>query len=170
MTTEQVRPGVLRRGPIEEKSERTPADLDPRVPETLDPMLRLPLSVLPWALLPPGTWDARTLVEHFEERAKRERLKHWDRERFSRICRELRPSQCWRGEAEFDGCVVFGFEGRSAVVMDTPLVGHALFIIRSDWHQLSRLSKRELLEDYPEEVRRIVHRGDWFERLRADLT
>lgn len=47
--------------------------------------------------------------------------------------------------------------------------GNAVYVLGPDWKRLSRLSKRELLADHTLGVTKIVHRGEWFARVKAAL-
>lgn len=47
-------------------------------------------------------------------------------------------------------------------ICECPFVGNAAYVLNGDWRQLSRLTKRELLERSQE---RVVHSGDWKQRI-----
>lgn len=123
---------------------------------------------LSWRLLPKGPWNVEALMDHFREMARQRRARSCHLDRLERLA-SLQPSECYVGVDEFRGYVAFCFEGTSTTVLDNPLEGNALYVITSGWRELSRLCKRALLTEHPSRVRRLVHRGDWFRRLCAEL-
>ena len=68
--------------------------------------------------------------------------------------------------------MVFGFSYTESKLLENPAMGNAIYVLRSNWERLSRLSKDELLgltDELQPEVRRIVHRGEWLVRLLEEL-
>lgn len=123
---------------------------------------------LSWILLPPGEHPFLEILRHLEALRKSRPTLRYDKTRLERIC-ELSPSATYVGAEEFSGYVVFYFEEALTAVLDCPFWGNAIYLIRSEWETLSRLSKAELLTKHTQTVRRIIHSGDWFERLRRNL-
>jgi hypothetical protein len=66
-------------------------------------------------------------------------------------------------------CGVVYFEKIKTAVLDCPVKGNAIYIFGKDWKELSSLSKYELLTYHPNKTKRIIHRGDWFEKLKRIL-
>jgi hypothetical protein len=56
--------------------------------------------------------------------------------------------------------------------MECPFEGNAAYVFLRDWAALSRLSKRELLEQHGTQVRRVIHAegGSWKNELRFLLS
>lgn len=130
----------------------------------------LPTSRLPWRLLPPGELSVGTILEHY---ARLEWLNphiRYERERITKAF-SLRPDQCYLGkdELDFKGYHVFTFAHTSKALLECPMFGNAIYIIGSDWKRLSRMPKRELLANHSHEVTKIVHKGDWFQRVKREL-
>lgn len=82
---------------------------------------------------------------------------------------EMRPGSIYIGVDEFEGYVVFYFDRTQVAVLECPVVGNAIYVIKSNWETLSRLSKAQLLQRHQREVVRIVHAGEWFPKLLALL-
>ena len=81
----------------------------------------------------------------------------------------LDVARVYIGQNEFEGYIALTLNGIQDVVLECPKWGNAIYIVKRDWQRLSKLTKRELLHRYPGLVRRIVHSGDWFGRLRNAL-
>ena len=81
----------------------------------------------------------------------------------------LNPASIYVGIDEFEGYFVFYFPDELTAILECPIVGNAIYIIKGDWQTLSQLNKRELLTDYQMNVRRVIHKGDWFSRLKQKL-
>ena len=73
------------------------------------------------------------------------------------------------GLDEFEGYIVFEFRSRQRAVMECPEVNNAIYIIKGDWKELSKLNRTELIHKYPEKVSRIIHAGNWNEKLKKML-
>lgn len=132
---------------------------------TAQPVTTVPVKTLNWEVLPQGKWDFGTVRAHFRTLSRRRTDLQWDISRL-KTAESLRPVECWIGQDEFDGYVVYVFRGGKMALLDHPLKGNACYILRGDWRALARLSKYELLTEYQKRVTRIVHRGDWKHRLR----
>lgn len=81
----------------------------------------------------------------------------------------LRPKECWVGSHEWNGYIVFIFAHTQKVLLECPIFGNAIYIIDSDWKLISRLTKQDLLWRSRKEVTRIVHKGEWFSRVKSEL-
>lgn len=123
---------------------------------------------LPWRPLPPGELSAETLRRHYAELERRDPRFAYDPARIEKAF-SLGPERCYVGTDEFDGYVVFTFPDTEKALLECPIFGNAIYIIDSGWRRYARMSKRELLADRTRGVTRIVHRGDWFARVRRAL-
>lgn len=91
-----------------------------------------------------------------------------DWERLDQIV-SLQPEKCYVGTESWNGYVLFEFTFTNRVVLECPIEGNATYILVSDWRQKVRHSKKYLRSNYPTECIRIMHRGDWLDRVRAAL-
>jgi hypothetical protein len=119
---------------------------------------------LPWKPLPPGEHPFSDIVEHYRRLQQRNPQVEYETQRLNKVY-ELHPGSIYIGVDEFEGYVVFYFDRKQVAVLECPLVGNAIYVIKSNWKTLSRLSKAQLLRHHQRDVVRIVHTGDWFAKL-----
>lgn len=120
-----------------------------------------------WTIFPPGTSDA----EYMRAFRRVPRMSDEDR----RLVLERRtfleamgPRELVFGQS-FGANTYFGAVFRDdLVVFENVACGNAIYVMFEDWRVLSRLSRTELLRDYNNYVR-ILHTGDWMNRLRATI-
>lgn len=123
---------------------------------------------LTWVLLPPGQLTVERLRSHYAELARREPDVRYEPERIEKAF-SLKPEQCYVGRGEFDGYVVFTFAYTDKALLECPIHGNAVYILGRDWRRLARLSKGALLAGGIGGATKIVHKGDWFARVKATL-
>lgn len=126
-----------------------------------------PMTRLPWRLLPPGELSVQKVLQHYNKLEYHYPDIRYEKERISKAF-SLGPNGCFVGTDEYEGYIVFTFAHTSRVLMECPVFGNAIYILNSDWKRLSRLSKQDLLLR-PDTVK-IVHKGDWFLRVKRELT
>jgi hypothetical protein len=119
---------------------------------------------IPWRILPPGEHPFPHILKSCEFIKQSKSTLRIATERLELI-NSLNPSKIYRGLDEFKGYFVFYFEGSTLAILDCPIVGNAVYVIKGDWKTLSRLAKAELLKEYADDVTRVIHSGDWFVRL-----
>lgn len=122
---------------------------------------------LNWKLLPTGEKSFQKLKDYLQNSSKLSSVE-FDFERIDKII-SLKANQIYYGIDEFEGYLVFYFEDIKKAVLDCPTKGNAIYIFGEDWKNLSRLSKSKLLNYYPNKTKRIIHKGDWFEKLKFQL-
>ena len=90
---------------------------------------------------------------------------------------EFHPDFTAVGEAGFEGCVLFAFEGRGLYVLESFEYGNATcilggdwqtVILGGDWQTVSQRTKKEILEGGLHKSR-IVHAQSWERQLRQVL-
>lgn len=119
-----------------------------------------------WEFLPPsanGSFDIETAMRALQEAKPNKRV---DESRL-RFAYSLDPCQIAIGQDELDGYIAFLFPNTTRVLMDCPFEGNAAYVFLRDWAVLSRLSKRELLEQHYTQARRVIHDegGSWKNEL-----
>jgi hypothetical protein len=84
---------------------------------------------------------------------------------------EQKPDMIFRGTAGFAGYWVFIFDRGKAALLDSAFLGNALYYMPSSkWHELSKLSKTQLLTSHTDVVQKIVHpHAGWPRKLRRHL-
>jgi len=121
---------------------------------------------LPWRVLPPGELTLERVLAHYERLARERPGQHFEPERIEKAF-SLDPNAWWEGHAGFGGYVVFEYPGTDRVLLECGVYGNAIYVLGPRWQELSRRSKREVMED--PSSRRIPHRGEWFATLKAEL-
>jgi len=124
---------------------------------------KLPLR-LPWRLVPPGYYSDAQLKSHFNRLYSDKNAEKFDWDRLEKI-HSLKPDSTYLGFEELEGYILFFFNDKNISILDCPIVGNAIFIIKGDWEKLSRLNKSELIDSHSDKVSRIIHRGDWLEKV-----
>jgi len=121
---------------------------------------------LNWDIFPSNQDIAMTLKSHFGESISK-RGGSIDFDRLYRIIECFKPVRCFIGKNEFDGYLVFLLQQTNKVICDNPMIGNAIYILDGDWEKLSQQSKSELLGSHKNIIRRIIHKGNWIDRLRC---
>ena len=77
----------------------------------------------------------------------------------------LNPVRRHFGKKAWHGYAVFEFSDSDRVVLECPKKGNPTFVLSSDWRNAIRLSKAEIREGYAGRYTRIVHTGEWLNRI-----
>lgn len=129
-------------------------------------VILLPVPVrLNWQILPAGKrpWEEmRKTLEPLIQSAPRgnRALIAW---RFEAV-NDFAPSFTAVGQAGFRGYVVFGFPEQGIYVLESMHNGNATYLFGSNWEDLSKLTKAEILNSNLQ-VDRLIHRDGWQSRL-----
>ena len=123
---------------------------------------------VPWRILPLGEHPYPAIVAHFESLAERYKNHKLEKERLRKIF-ELEPTIVIIGEDDFERSAIFLFKDSDKAVLECPYYGNATYIIEGGWMSLSKLTKKELIKDYPREAKRKYHSDDWFSWLKKSL-
>ena len=124
---------------------------------------------LNWRVLPAGEFPF--------ERAGKELA-----EFLERVDESVRPIVRWRidsvtqhkpdfvavGIGGFREYIVFGFQSKNLYVFESPTLGNATYIFKTNWAELSALSKKEILDGAFHEAR-LVHNCQWRAALRQAI-
>ena len=133
---------------------------------------KIPVESLKFELLPPGTWSISDVIAHY--RREKERLHEGSGGQIIDTMRlismsALRPEKCYVGSEQWLGYVVFEFTETDKVVLECPIEGNATYVLSGDWKSMVGHSKQYLRENYPDRCTKVVHKGDWLNRVRAAL-
>jgi len=121
-----------------------------------------------WRLLPSGELSVQAIRQHYKGLQQQNPHIKYETERITKAL-SLRPDRYYVGEDEFEGYIVLTFAHTPKALMECPVFGNAIYIINSDWKSLSKMTKQELLARGSMKVTRIVHKGDWFSRVKTEL-
>ncbi len=137
---------------------------------TNTPQNKLEIEKIHWKLLPQGEWLFTELQNHFRRLSstKKWRNKPFDEARLLKIEKNLKPNKCFVGKDEFDGYVVYCFNWTQNVILECPIYGNAIYIIKrgnSSWQEIAKATKWEARTKYSHQVKIINHSKTWLERL-----
>ena len=131
------------------------------------------VELLSFELLPPGSWEIDDVIRYYHAQARNRPAVFRGRTLdFGRIqaLKSLRPIKCYIGHELWEGYVVFEFSETKRVVLDCPVEGNAVYVISGDWKRLVELSKGHLRSKYRSQYTKIIHKGDWLDRVRSALS
>lgn len=130
------------------------------------------VETLSFELLPPGTWDIEHVIAYYRREAHRfpkdlvGREIQWTR---LNVLKSLRPARCFVGTELWLGYVLFEFSWSSRVVLECPVKGNVTYVLSGDWKRVVRHTKLYLRTKYPRNYTKIVHKGEWLDRIKAAL-
>ncbi|MDF7683345.1 hypothetical protein PT287_07500 [Lactobacillus sp. ESL0679] len=120
-----------------------------------------------WQILPKGEriWKvinegkSRKLISKSESKRIDERFKYINR---------FIPDKIYQGIGGYTGYLVYEFKKAKIYVFDSVMYGNATYIFNRSWEEVSKLTKKEILENHLEE-RRIIHSNNWKAELKNML-
>ena len=121
-----------------------------------------------WQILPPGKWSIDQITKHYRALESNNSKGKYELNRLESL-KTLNPTTCYIGLEEFEGYVVFCFDYTEKAILENPVRGNAIYVIYNNWPEMSKMTKRELLTNQDDNVKRIIHRGDWFQRLKSNI-
>lgn len=68
------------------------------------------------------------------------------------------------GEGGFNGYLVYGFEDKDFVILESNEIGNATYILDNDWKEISKLTKAQILNNRLQKGR-IIHTKGWKEDI-----
>jgi hypothetical protein len=127
-----------------------------------------------WIILPRGKHPFSEIIRYIGQLKKTKWLNNVVDENRIKTIYKLRSdkTEVIVGAEEFDGYFIFTFPEMKLFVLDCPLYGNAIYIIKGSWKKiktLSKLSKGEIIKRYPNTIR-IIHKGEWEKRLSNKLS
>jgi hypothetical protein len=127
----------------------------------------VPIISLNWSVLPPGEMLWSELEPHLQRvlNIQRKGTRPVVQHRLKEI-NSYRPTFTAVGHGGFTGYVIFGFPDISIYVLECARYGNATYVLESDWREISRLTKAEILKQDRHKTR-IIHQSKWENRIRA---
>lgn len=120
---------------------------------------------LNWKILPKGEYPWNKVEPIIKDRI--ERLPKGNRpvvqHRIEKITSK-NPSFLAFGEGGFYDYTVFGFPEKSIYVFESSKMGNATYIFDKDWEELTKLTKKEILDGDLQKMR-IVHKDGWAQEI-----
>jgi hypothetical protein len=135
------------------------------------PYYSIDIKELDWEILPPNWWKDPEFRKNIFSKFKNieEARKFFERIDYVSSLYPMETFQSKFGERVVPYLAyVFG----RCVVAECPLEGNAIYVIKDidNWEDLLKLSKIELRNNHPEKYRKITHKGEWKERLLAEIS
>lgn len=128
--------------------------------------------LLSFEILPPGEWTLERTIQQYR-RNENAIVEKWgcsiDYSRIREIYK-LEPDQRYWGTEGFLGYSIYEFSRFEKVVLDCPIEGNAVYLLYKDrWKNQSGLTKKEIRDNLRGEYRKIVHKGQWIDRVLDEL-
>lgn len=120
-----------------------------------------------WEILPPGEkiWTAFS-KNQVNNLSKSEQ--YLINERFEYV-RGFKPDVIRQGIGGYTGYLIFEFSKINLFVFDSIIYGDAMYIFEDDWENISKLSKKEIIQEGLAKER-IIHNNYWKSKLEKHLT
>ncbi len=125
----------------------------------------IPVKKLPWKFFPKGEWTVEQIVKEFGKYISQNEI--IDESRIWKIYENLRPSDCYISQDGFNRYIVFCFDWTDKVVLECPIYGNAVYIIKDNWKEITKLHKWQARLSH--QVTVIHHSDSWFSRLKNNL-
>lgn len=124
---------------------------------------------LNWEVLPQGEypWEQvqRDLEKISEHKGKTARKMLLDK---CEYINSFHPDFRAYGKSGFSGYVIFGFKSRNMYVLESVYTNNATYVLGTEWENLSKLSKAEILNADLQDAR-LIHNGNWKQDIDALL-
>jgi hypothetical protein len=125
---------------------------------------------LPFELLPAGSWDVQHVIDYYDRRDTRTWLRgrEVDIQRIYAL-RSLTPIRCYVGSKMWLGYILFEFAWSTSAVLECPLTGNATYVLAGNWRARLGETKQRLRTVFSSETTKVVHKGEWLQRVRQAL-
>lgn len=133
------------------------------------PICRNRIRKLPWQILPPGRfpWDvvSKLLKEYYQIDKNQigETI-----EMHHRVITQHVPEFMAIGQDGFCGYVVYGYPSKNLFVFESNQIDNATYVFNGQWEQLSKLTKRELIQGHLFDYR-LLHNSGWSKKIQNIL-
>ena len=133
------------------------------------PICQNSIRKLTWQILPPGRypWDevSKRLKEYYQnDKSKTGATVELHHKTISQYVPEFMAI----GKDGFYGYVVYGYPSKNLFVFESYQIDNATYIFNGQWEQLSKLTKRELIQDHLYEYR-LIHNSVWNKEIQRIL-
>lgn len=127
----------------------------------------LKLQQLNWELLPKGElpWRSDSPVLAQAKKAMNKNKAKVCEHRLSSIERH-KPDTVAIGRGGFQGYIVYGFSKVDVFILESMYRNNATYVLDGNWEQVSKLCKRDILENKLHQAR-IIHNESWADNLNS---
>lgn len=120
---------------------------------------------VPWKILPPGEypWEKIEAELHINRtfNSKKRSIEH-----NVQVLNSYHPNFFAMGIDNFNGYIVFGYPNKNLYVLESMELNNATYIFKSDWQELSKISKKQILAGNLY-YKRIIHSPQWEEQIKS---
>ena len=124
---------------------------------------------LNWKILPQGNYPWEKVKEATRQRLQREtNNRKAVIENNLEVISSFTPDFVAVGQGGFNDYIVFGFPNKNLYILESIKSGNATYVFNSNWEQLSRLTKAEILNNNLHQSR-VFHTPSWKEDMNRIL-
>lgn len=129
---------------------------------------------LPFELLPPARDGIRNIIERYKKQSRDHHRslsgEHMERlEYIDSFCSLIGPVEHHIGKKSWKGYVVFVFQHNDRVVLESPQLGNATYLLEGNWREMISATKAELRSEFSHLVERVFHIDSWKDNIRHAL-
>lgn len=125
-----------------------------------------PTGRVQWEILPSGEATNERVRGYYERLQREGRIAEIDWERLDKAL--ALPWEDWRpGRGGVENYSIFTFAHTQRVLLECPAYGNAVYVVNSGEERWLTMTKQELIESG--EAKKIVHAGDWDQRVKEVL-
>ena len=99
--------------------------------------------MIDWELLPAGAHPFHHILGYYHRLQHERPDMRYDLTRLAQIV-QLKPDRCYIAKGRLVGYIAFYFAACQTAVLEHPVEGNAIYILRGNWETLSRYSKADL--------------------------
>lgn len=116
------------------------------------------IKTVKWQILPKGEriWD---FVKHDIDHGVSKSEKVMIKKRF-KVLEKYLPDELYKGLDSYIGYVVFYYKSKGLYVFDSIMYGQATYVFDRDWKEVSKLTKRQIIDGGIAKVR-LIHNKRW---------
>lgn len=131
--------------------------------------IKTPIKKLNWNLLPKGKKPWKDLEKQLKDTTDIESNKNF-KEIYARInyINSFEPDFLATGNGGFNDYIVLGFESRNIFILENRKPQNATYIFRNNWQEVTKLTKKEILEENLQDTR-LIHNFNWKENIKQIL-
>ena len=119
-----------------------------------------------WQMLPPGKQPFNNITQNIDKISNTSRKNSDSIKKRQKQIFNFTPTETWVGTAGFEGYIAYVFE--KCVIFESVKYGNATYIFGKDWQEISKLTKKEIL-DQNLATARIIHTTEWERQLAQHL-
>ena len=129
--------------------------------ENLEKLVPTQIVRLNWEILPKGEYPWERIQKDLEKisegKGKTARKMLFDK---CEYINSFHPDFQAYGRSGFSGYIIFGFRSRNLYVLESVYTNNATYVFGTDWENLSKLSKAEILNGGLQDAR-LIHNDNW---------